>query len=133
MLQRTSGWSTKNTGVHEHANPNKCAFGISAGQLLGFLIHERRIEVGQKSISAIDKIEAPSNKKELQLLMDMINFIRRFICNLSEKNSVVHNFVEVQGRSKTYMGRGAASNVSKMSSCPNAPSRQEAIQIIFIG
>jgi hypothetical protein len=74
MLQRTSGWSTKNTGVHEHVNPNKCAFGISAGQLLGFLIHERRIEVGQKSISAIDKIEAPSNKKELQSLMDMINF-----------------------------------------------------------
>jgi hypothetical protein len=62
-----------------------------------------------------------------------LNFIRRFISNLSEKNSVVHNFVEAQGRSKTYMGRGAASNVSKMSSCPNAPSRQEAIQIIFIG
>jgi hypothetical protein len=34
-------------------NPNKCAFGISAGQFLGFLIHERGIEVGQKSISAI--------------------------------------------------------------------------------
>jgi hypothetical protein len=46
-------------------NPNKCAFHVSAGQFLGFLIHERGIEVGQKSISVIDKIEAPSNKKEL--------------------------------------------------------------------
>jgi hypothetical protein len=27
-------------------NPNKCAFGVSAGQFLGFLIHERGIEVG---------------------------------------------------------------------------------------
>jgi hypothetical protein len=46
-------------------NPNKCGFHVSAGQFLGFLIHERGIEVGQKSISVIDKIEAPSNKKEL--------------------------------------------------------------------
>jgi hypothetical protein len=29
-------------------NPNKCAFGVSAGQFLGFLIHKRGIEVGQK-------------------------------------------------------------------------------------
>jgi hypothetical protein len=47
-------------------NPNKCAFGVSAGQFLGFLIHERGIEVGKKSISAINKIEVPSNKEELQ-------------------------------------------------------------------
>jgi hypothetical protein len=46
-------------------NPNKCAFGVSAGQFLGFLIHERGIEVGQKSISVIDNIKALSNKKEL--------------------------------------------------------------------
>jgi hypothetical protein len=33
-----------------------CAFGVSAGQFLGFLIHERGIEVSQKSISAFDNI-----------------------------------------------------------------------------
>jgi hypothetical protein len=52
---------------------------------LGFLIHERRIEVGQKSISAIDNIKAPTNKKELQSLIGKINFIRRFVSNLSER------------------------------------------------
>jgi hypothetical protein len=46
-------------------NPNKCTFGVLAGQFLGFLIHERGIEIGQKSINIIDKIEAPSNKKGL--------------------------------------------------------------------
>jgi hypothetical protein len=46
-------------------NPNKCTFGVLAGQFLGFLIHERGIEIGQKSINIFDKIEAPSNKKEL--------------------------------------------------------------------
>jgi hypothetical protein len=64
-------------------NPNKCAFGVLAGHFLGFLIYERGIEVVQKSISAIDKIEAPSNKKELQSLIGKINFIRTFISNLS--------------------------------------------------
>jgi hypothetical protein len=58
---------------------------VSAGQFLGFLIHERGIKVGQKSISAIDNIKAPTNKKELQSLVGKINFIRRFISNLSER------------------------------------------------
>jgi hypothetical protein len=66
-------------------NPNKCAFGVLAGRFLGFLIHERGIEIGTKSISAIDNIKAPTNKKELQSLISKINFIRRFISNLSER------------------------------------------------
>jgi hypothetical protein len=52
---------------------------------LDFIIHERGIEVGQKSISVIDKIEEPTNKKELQSLIGKINFIRTFISNLSER------------------------------------------------
>jgi hypothetical protein len=41
---------------------NKCAFGVSIGQFLSFLIHEKGIGVAQESISEIDKMEAPSNK-----------------------------------------------------------------------
>ena len=64
-------------------NPHKCAFGVSAGQFLGFIVHERGIEIGPKSIESIKKIEPPTNKKELQSLIGKINFIRRFISNLS--------------------------------------------------
>jgi hypothetical protein len=71
-------------------NPNKCAFGVSAGQFLGFLIHERGIGVGQKSINAIDNIKVPSNKKELQSLIGKINFIRRFISNMLKGFSHLH-------------------------------------------
>jgi len=66
-------------------NPNKCTFGVSAGQFLHFMVHERWIEIIQKTISAIDKVEAPTTKVELQSLIGKINFIRRFISNLSEK------------------------------------------------
>ena len=66
-------------------NPNKCAFGVSAGQFLGFMVHERGIEISQKTILAIDKVEAPTTKVELQSLIGKINFIWRFISNLSGK------------------------------------------------
>ena len=29
-------------------NPNKCAFGVSSGQFLDFMVHERGIKIGQK-------------------------------------------------------------------------------------
>jgi hypothetical protein len=60
-------------------NPNKCAFGVSAGEFLGFLVHEGGIEVGKKSMKAIDEVIPPTNLKELQSLLGKINFVRRFI------------------------------------------------------
>jgi hypothetical protein len=46
-------------------NPNKCAFGVLAGQFLGFMVHQRGIKVNQKMIGAISKVTAPTNKTEL--------------------------------------------------------------------
>ena len=46
-------------------NPNKCAFGVSVGQFLGFMVHERGIEIGQKSMKAIHEVVPPTNKTEL--------------------------------------------------------------------
>jgi hypothetical protein len=64
-------------------NPKKCAFGVSAGQFLGFLVHERGIEIGLKSQEAVRTMVPPTTKKELQQLIGKINFVRRFISNLS--------------------------------------------------
>jgi len=44
-------------------NPNKCAFGVIVGQFLGFMIHERRIEIGDKSKHGIKTMQPPMNKK----------------------------------------------------------------------
>jgi hypothetical protein len=66
-------------------NPNKCAFGVLAREFLGFLVHEGGIEVGKKTMKAIDEIVPPTNLKELQSLLGKINFVRRFISNLSQK------------------------------------------------
>jgi ribonuclease HI len=66
-------------------SPKKCAFGVSAGEFLGFLVHEGGIEVGKKSMKAIDEVVPPTNLKELQSLLGKINFVRRFISNLSQR------------------------------------------------
>ena len=42
-LRGTLG-STRKHGLK--MNTNKCAFGVSAGQFLGFMVHERGIEIG---------------------------------------------------------------------------------------
>jgi hypothetical protein len=48
-------------------------------------VHEGGIEVGKKSMKAIDEVVPPTNFKELQSLLCKINFVRRFISNLSQK------------------------------------------------
>ena len=49
------------------------------------MVHERGIEIGQKSMKAIDEAVPPTNKIELQSLLHKIKFIRRFISNMLER------------------------------------------------
>ncbi|KAM1944668.1 hypothetical protein ACFX15_012871 [Malus domestica] len=62
-------------------NPAKCAFGVSAGNFLGFLVHHRGIEVDENKARAIINAPPPTTKKQLQSLLGKINFLRRFIDN----------------------------------------------------
>jgi len=66
-------------------NPLKCAFGVRAGGFLGFVVHKKGIEINQNKTKVILETKAPSTKKELQSLLEKINFLRRFISNLSGK------------------------------------------------
>ena len=45
-------------------NPLKCAFGVLARKFLGFIIHEKDIEIDPKRIEAMKKVEAPACKKD---------------------------------------------------------------------
>src|ERR1051325_4326283 len=64
-------------------NPLKCAFFVQAGDFLGFVVHKKGIEINLNKMKAIMEIKPPSTKKELQSLLGKINFLRRFISNLS--------------------------------------------------
>jgi hypothetical protein len=46
-------------------NPLKCAFGVSADKFLGFIVHEKGVEIDPKKIESIKKVQAPTCKKGL--------------------------------------------------------------------
>jgi hypothetical protein len=85
-------------------NLKKCAFGVSAGQFLGFLVHEREIEIGQKSQEAARTMVPPTTKRELQPLIGKINFVRRFISNLSERIEPFMELVKIKANEEFRLG-----------------------------
>uniref|UniRef100_A0A2N9IBB0 RNA-directed DNA polymerase n=1 Tax=Fagus sylvatica TaxID=28930 RepID=A0A2N9IBB0_FAGSY len=68
-------------------NPLKCAFGVSAGKFLGFLVHRRGIDVDPARSSAIATMKPPTTHKELKSFLGKLSYIRRFIPGLAAVTS----------------------------------------------
>jgi hypothetical protein len=66
-------------------NPCKCAFEVSTGKFLGFIIHEHCIEIDPNRIKPIQNVGAPTCKLEMQKFIGKVNYLRRFISNLARK------------------------------------------------
>uniref|UniRef100_A0A2N9HB09 Uncharacterized protein n=1 Tax=Fagus sylvatica TaxID=28930 RepID=A0A2N9HB09_FAGSY len=69
-------------------NPLKCAFGVSAGKFLGFLVHNRGIDVDPAKASAIATMKAPTSHKELKSFLGRLSYIRRFIPGLAAVTAI---------------------------------------------
>ncbi|XP_059669178.1 uncharacterized protein LOC132314320 [Cornus florida] len=81
-------------------NPLKCAFGVSAGNFLGFLVHKRGIEVDQNKVKAIINARAPANKKQVQRFLGQVGFLRRFISNHAGRVHVFSTLVKLKSHEK---------------------------------
>ena len=89
--------SFKRMRLHQlKLNPLKCAFGVQAGNFLGFLIHQRGIEVNQNKVKTIISTKAPQNKKEVQKFLGQVNYLRRFISMLAEKTKVFYDLIKLK-------------------------------------
>ncbi|XP_070019813.1 uncharacterized protein [Nicotiana sylvestris] len=64
-------------------NPTKCAFGVPSGKLLGFIVSRRVIELDPSKIKAIQELPLPRNKTEVISLLGRLNYISRFIAQLT--------------------------------------------------
>ena len=53
-------------------NPLKCAFGVSTGRFLGFMVTQRGIEVNPAQLKTILNSPAPSTRKGVQQLTDWL-------------------------------------------------------------
>ena len=66
-------------------NPAKCAFGVSSGKFLGFMVTQREIEVNLDQIKAVTNKPAPTSKKELQRLTEKLVALGRFIARFTDR------------------------------------------------
>jgi hypothetical protein len=66
-------------------NPTKCSFGVSAGQLLGFLVSTRGIETNLEKIQAILIMGKPTKLHEVLQLVGRVVALSRFVARLGEK------------------------------------------------
>jgi len=66
-------------------NPAKCAFGVSLGKFLGFMVSRRGIEANPKKNRVVLEMQAPHTTKQLQQLTRRIAALNRFISRSTDK------------------------------------------------
>ena len=66
-------------------NPSKCAFGVSLGKFLGFMVSKRGIEANLDKIHAILGMEPPKNVKEMQSLTGRVATLNKFVSKTTDK------------------------------------------------
>ena len=66
-------------------NPANCAFGVSAGWFLGFMMTRRGIEANPSQLKAILESPAPSSRKEVQRLKGRLASLGHFISRFTNR------------------------------------------------
>ena len=61
----------------------KCAFRVSAGKFLGFLVHHKGISVDPAKATAIAIMKRPTIVRELKSFLGRVSYIRRFVLGLA--------------------------------------------------
>uniref|UniRef100_A0A2N9J3I5 Integrase catalytic domain-containing protein n=1 Tax=Fagus sylvatica TaxID=28930 RepID=A0A2N9J3I5_FAGSY len=66
-------------------NPKKCAFGVSSGKFLGFMVSQCGIEANPDKIKAILEMSPPTTVKEVQSLTGKAAALNRFVSRSTDK------------------------------------------------
>ena len=65
--------------------PNKCAFKVTVGKFLGFIVSQRGIEVNPDKVRVIMEITPPINIKEVQSHNGKVVALNRFVLRITDK------------------------------------------------
>ena len=66
-------------------NPAKCAFGVSSGKFLGFMVNQRGTKINPEKIQALVNMKSPKNVKEIQRLTGQVAALNRFVSRATDK------------------------------------------------
>ncbi|KAK9029881.1 hypothetical protein V6N11_031323 [Hibiscus sabdariffa] len=78
---------------HLKLNPTKCTFGVTSGKLLGFIMSKRGIEIDPDKVRAIQELPPPRTQKEVRGFLGRLNYISRFISQLTKKCDPVYRLL----------------------------------------
>lgn len=75
-------------------NPLKCTFGVKAGKILGFVIHQRGIETNPEKIKKLLDMESPNRSNEVQSLVGRVAMLNRFVSKSNDKCASFFNVLK---------------------------------------
>jgi len=81
-------------------NPKKSLFAMEEGKLLGHIISKDGIRIDPAHVQAIQQIDLPRNKKEIQSFNGKMNFLRCFVPNLAENLKEMTNMLKKDSQVK---------------------------------
>jgi hypothetical protein len=87
-------------------NPLKCAFRVTSGRFLGFIVHEHGIQVNPKKIESIGNIGEPVCKNDVKKLFSKINYLRHFMSNLAGRVKSLLPLVRLKHEEEFIWGGG---------------------------
>ena len=112
-------------GYNMKLNPAKCAFGVSAGKFLGFIVNNRGIEANPDKIKAVFDMPPPSNIKEVQRLTGRIVALSIFVSKASDKRQPFFQVLKKAFRWDTHCEEAFATLKTYLSSPPILVSTSE--------
>jgi hypothetical protein len=65
-------------------NPQKSHFSLRKGKILGHIASIESVKIDLARVEEIQRLSLTRSKKDIQLLLGKINFVRRFVPNFAE-------------------------------------------------
>jgi len=81
-------------------NPKKSLFAMEEGKLLGHIISKDGICIDPARVQAIQQIDLPKKKKEIQSFNGKMNFLRHFVPNLAKHLKEMTNMLKKDSQVK---------------------------------
>ena len=75
-------------------NAEKCVFGATEVSYFGHVLSDKGVQPDPKKIAAIQEMEPPRNKQELETLLGMVNYLAKFTPNLAETTSPMRSLLK---------------------------------------
>ena len=81
-------------------NLAKCTFGATSEKLLGFVVSKKGIEIDPEKVRAIQDLPLPRTQKEVRSFMGRLNYIARFISQMTAKRDPIFKMLRKHNSDK---------------------------------